>query len=45
MNKKNRKSKKAKVIIIPHYIGVEKADTVIKKIITDEIKKKIEKSA
>ncbi|MCH5194587.1 MAG: hypothetical protein J1F11_11535 [Oscillospiraceae bacterium] len=45
MNKKNNKSKKAKVVIVPHYIGVEKADTVIKNIITEEIKKKIKKTA
>lgn len=43
MKKKN--CAKPRVIVIPHYVGTEKADTVIKKIITDEVKKKIEKSA
>lgn len=42
-NKNN--SVKPRIIVVPHYIGTEKADTVIKKIIADEVKKKIEKSA
>lgn len=42
-NKRN--SDKPRIIVIPHYVGTEKADTVIKKIIADEVKKKIEKSA
>ena len=39
------KKPKTKIIITPHYVGTEKADTVIKDIIADEIKKKIEKTA
>ncbi len=42
---KNKKSSaKPRIVVVPHYVGTEKADTVIKKIIADEVKKKIEKS-
>ena len=44
MNKK-KISANPSIVVVPHYVGTEKADTVIKKIIADEIKKKIEKSA
>lgn len=42
---KNQKRIKPRIIVIPHYVGTEKADDLIKKIITDEVKKKIKKSA
>lgn len=34
-----------RIVIIPHYVGTEKAETLIKEIITDEIRKKIDKTA
>lgn len=42
-NKRN--SANPRIIVIPHYVGTEKAEAVIKRIISDEVKKKIEKSA
>ena len=43
--KKKKSRAKPRVIVVPHYIGTEKADNAIKKIIADEIEKKIKKSA
>lgn len=42
---KNKKTAKPRIIVIPHYVGTEKADVILEKIISEEIKKKIEKSA
>ncbi len=42
---KNQKRIKPRIIVIPHYVGTEKADVVLEKIIAEEIKKKIEKTA
>lgn len=41
----NRGDKKPRIIVVPHYIGTEKADNAIKKIIAEEIRKNIKKSA
>lgn len=40
-----KKRTKPRIIIVPHYIGTETAADVMCEIITDEIKKKIDKSA
>ncbi len=42
---KNKKAANPRIIVITHYVGTEKADVILEKIITEEIKKKIEKSA
>ncbi len=42
---KNKKTAKPHIIVIPHYVGTEKADVILEKIIAEEIKKKIEKTA
>ncbi len=37
---KNKKTAKPRIIVIPHYVGTEKADVILEKIIAEEIKKK-----
>ena len=39
--KKNRKH--TRIIVVPHYEGKEKASEILKRVITDEIRKKSEK--
>ena len=43
--KKKKSRAKPRIIVVPHYVGTKKADAVIKKVISDEIEKKIKKSA
>lgn len=42
---KRTKRSDPKIVIVPHYVGTEKADVVFRKIIINEIRRKIEKSA
>ncbi len=44
-NTKSTKKTKPRIVIVPHYIGTETVNEVIKNVITDEIKKKIKKTA
>ncbi len=39
------RKKKAKIVVVPHYSGSEKKSHVFRIVITEQIQKKLEKSA
>lgn len=39
------RKKPTKIVIVPHYIGSEKKSHVFRVVITEQVKKKLEKSA
>lgn len=43
--RKKRKIDKARIIVVPHYVGTEKNTKVFKEVIISQIQKNINKSA
>lgn len=39
------RKKHAKIVVVPHYSGAEKKSHVFRIVITEQVKKKLEKSA
>lgn len=39
------RKKTAKIVVVPHYSGAEKKSHIFRVVITEQVKKKLEKSA